>query len=107
MQDVVEVQAATCGIILEEVLQGIHPAEHVGEACRSLLKHTYLDTPQAVYLKAAEYIRHCRRKGLGLSTVDALIAAVAAQHEAELWTLDKDLIRAGSFLSVELYPSLQ
>ena len=104
MRDVIEIQAATCGVILQEVIQGIHSAHYRREVQRSLMRHHYLDAPQRVYLKAAGFTRRCRQKGIGLSTVDALIAAVSACHRARLWTLDGDLIRASRVLPVALYP---
>lgn len=96
-------EAATCGIILQEILQGLQPARYLDWARRSLRRHYYLDAPQSVYFKAAEYVRRCRAGGLQLTTVDALIAAIAASHGASLWTLDEGLLRAARLLSIRLH----
>ena len=98
--------AATCGVILQEVLQGVRLDRHAAEIRRSLLRHYYLETTQATYLTAAEYGRRCRARGFCLTTVDALIAAVAVQCNAALWTLDKDFVHAAPLLpSLRLYPA--
>ena len=96
--------AATCGVILQEVLQGIQPEHYVAGVRRSLLRHYYLETTQTTYLAAAEYGRKCRARGFCLATADALIAAVAIERRAALWTLDKDFVRAAGFLPLRLHP---
>ncbi len=95
--------AATCGVVIQEVLQGIQPERYVAKIRRSLLRHYYLEATQATHLKAAEYGRKCRARGFHLSTVDALIAAVAAQYDAPLWTLDGDFRRVAHLLPIRLY----
>lgn len=103
MGRVVEEEAATCGIVLQEVLQGIRPVDYVDAVRQSLLRHHYLESPQVVFLKAADYTLRCRTEGLKLSTVDALIAAICAHYEARLWTRDKDFFIAARFLPIRLY----
>ncbi len=97
--------AATCGIIIQEVLQGVQPSHYISEVRRSLLSHFYLETPLAVYEKAADYARRCREKGISLTTVDAFIAAVSTHHKAFLWTADKDFMRAARIIPIRLYDS--
>ena len=101
----VEEEAATCGIVLQEVLQGIRPVDYVDRVCHSLLRHHYLEMPQVVYLRAAEYTRRCRSHGVELSTVDALVAAIAVHYDVPLWTLDQDFVRAAQHLPIRLYSS--
>ena len=103
IREAIEGDAATCGIVVQEVLQGIQPVRYLDWARKSLMRHYYLDAPQSVYFKAAEYVRRCRAGGLQLTTVDALIAAIAASHGASLWTLDEGLLRAARLLSIRLH----
>lgn len=102
LERAIDDDAATCGIVLQEVLQGIQPVRYARVVRDSLLRHHYLEASQAVHLKAAGYVRACRARGLAFSTVDALIAAIAAHHSAVLWTLDKDFMRAARLLPLRL-----
>lgn len=95
--------AATCGIVMQEVLQGVRPPHYVEAVRQSLSRHYYLETPPEVYVKAADYMRRCRSHGISLPTVDALIGAIASHHGARLWSLDDDFVRAARVLPIRLY----
>jgi predicted nucleic acid-binding protein len=45
------------------------------------------------YAAAASIFRQARARGLTLSTVDALLATLAIEYRAVLFTLDKDFER--------------
>jgi predicted nucleic acid-binding protein len=51
---------------------------------------------------AAGIFRLARSKGFSLTTIDALIAAIALENRAAIFTLDKDFHRIASIT----YPSL-
>jgi predicted nucleic acid-binding protein len=42
------------------------------------------------HIAAAELRNHCRRKGVQVGTIDALIAQLCIRHELELLTTDRD-----------------
>ncbi|MFY9674849.1 MAG: PIN domain-containing protein, partial [Terriglobales bacterium] len=45
------------------------------------------------YRRAAELYRLARGKGVTLATIDTLIAAIALEHGASVFTLDQDFSR--------------
>ncbi|MGH7812490.1 MAG: PIN domain-containing protein [Candidatus Binataceae bacterium] len=45
------------------------------------------------YVTAAAIFRKARERGITLSTVDAILAALAIEYQAALFTLDKDFER--------------
>lgn len=47
--------------------------------------------------------RHARSKGIALTTIDSLIAAIALEHEATLFTLDADFSRIATLTGLVLY----
>jgi predicted nucleic acid-binding protein len=48
--------------------------------------------------------RLARSKGVSLTTIDALIVAIALEHRASMFTLDKDFSRIARLTGLPLYP---
>jgi predicted nucleic acid-binding protein len=53
---------------------------------------------------AAAIYRAGRGKGITSSTMDTLIAAIALEHGASVFTLDRDFARIARMTGLELYP---
>jgi len=53
--------------------------------------------------EAARIFRAARGKGVAFTTIDALIAAIALEHGATLFTLDKDFTRIADTIRLPLY----
>lgn len=90
------------GAVVTEVLQG------VGRDARQIelqLGKWDLLEPQGfgTYSNAAALLRLARSRGVALTTIDALIATVAIEHTATLFTLDRDFSRIGSFTELHLH----
>ena len=56
------------------------------------------------YREAAAIFRLGRAKGVSLTTIDALIAAIALEHRASVFTLDKDFSRIARLTGLPLHP---
>lgn len=97
------VQVSTCGVVLQEVLQGCGSEADLKYARLRLWKVPYLEAHRSSYLLAVHAWRRLRARGVSLPPVDALIASVAMEHGARLWTLDRDFHRAARFLPLRLY----
>jgi len=80
------------GLVVTEVLQGL---KRDVASVTSLLARWPLVEPGgfATYEAAAGIFRRARERGVTLSTVDALLAAVALEYGAALFTLDRDFER--------------
>ncbi len=102
----IPVEVAICGIILQEVLQGSKSEKEFQWVKTRFLMLPWLETTQQSHLSAARLSREIRYSGIALTSVDALIAAVAAQYDAALWTFDKDFIAAARFLPLRLHSAL-
>jgi predicted nucleic acid-binding protein len=94
---------ALSGIVVTEILQGL--TRDVGQVEQFLFLWEMLE-PRCfpTYREAASLFRLGRSKGISLTTVDTLIAAIALEHQAAVFTLDKDFARIASFTSLKLYP---
>jgi predicted nucleic acid-binding protein len=93
---------ALTGVIVTEILQGIRRDVHRME---SFLSQWEMLEPRgfSTYREASAISRLGRSKGISLTTIDTLIAAIALEHCATLFTLDKDFSRIARMAPLPLY----
>jgi predicted nucleic acid-binding protein len=93
---------ALTGVVVTEVLQGLTRAARAIE--RFLVQWDML-APEGfgTYRAAAAIYRTGRGKGISLTTIDTLIAAIAIEHRASVFTLDHDFYRIASITGLMLY----
>ena len=80
----------TTGLILQELLQGFQ-----GPAAREQIIRDFSLLPVLVpeindHVEAAQLRIDCRRRGVQVGTIDALIARLCIRHELPLLTTDRD-----------------
>ena len=102
------IDLALSGIILQEILQGIHSDLERHRTEKYLLEFRYLTLrePQ-IFHRAADIYRECAKKGKKIrKPVDALIAAQAMEANAVLFHHDRDFdsIAALSPLKIHKIP---
>ena len=94
---------ALSGIVVTEILQGL--TRDVSQVEQFLSLWEMLEPRGfSTYREAASIFRLGRSKGISLTTVDTLIAAIALEQQATVFTLDKDFARIASLTSLKLYP---
>ena len=80
------------GLVVTEVLQGLK--RDVGLVAGLLARWPLIEPGGfATYEAAAMIFRQARSRGLTLTTVDAVLAALALEYDAALFTLDRDFKR--------------
>ena len=96
---------AICGLVRQEVLQGVRD-EVTLRRVRTLLGQTHylrLEEPQT-FDQAAEIYRDLRRHGATLrSPMDCLIAAIAIHSQTPLLHRDRDFLTIARFSSLKLF----
>jgi predicted nucleic acid-binding protein len=94
---------ALTGVVVAEILQGltrhVRQIEHYLSRWEMLKPHGF-----RTYCEAAAIFRLGRSKGVSLTTLDALIAAIALEHRASVFTLDKDFSRIARLTGLPLHP---
>jgi predicted nucleic acid-binding protein len=93
---------AVAGVVVAEVLQGL--TSDAGAIERYLSQFEMLE-PMGfeTYTVAAAMYRSARGKGITLTTIDTLIASVALENAASLFTLDQDFGRVAQIARLALY----
>jgi len=93
---------ALAGIVITEVLQGLK--RDVSRLEHYLSQWDMLEPKGfSTYREAAAIFRTARAKGVAVTTIDALIAAIALEQGVTLFTLDKDFSRLAGITRLPLY----
>jgi predicted nucleic acid-binding protein len=93
----------TTGLVLQELLQGFS-----GPKSRELILERFSPIPLLIpdrddHVSAAELRNGCRRRGLQLGTIDALIARLCVRHALTLLTTDRDFEDAATVVALKLW----
>jgi predicted nucleic acid-binding protein len=93
---------ALTGIIVSEVLQGL--TREIEEVERFLAMWEVLE-PRGLstYRAAAGIFRLARARGVSLTTIDSLIAAIALEEDVALFSLDRDFAHISKLTGLRLY----
>jgi predicted nucleic acid-binding protein len=93
---------ALTGVVVAEVLQGLTRDSFRIE--QYLAQWDMLEPRGfATYREAAAIYRAARGKGISLTTLDTLIAAIALEHSSSVFTLDQDFSRIARITRLALY----
>jgi predicted nucleic acid-binding protein len=101
-------EICTCGVVVAEVFQGLRREEGRPRLTSLFRDLTYLE-PAGIdlYLRAADIYRALRHRGKTIrSTIDCLIAVLAAEHGCSLLARDRDMsmILTSGLLAVGRWP---
>jgi predicted nucleic acid-binding protein len=94
---------ALTGVVVTEVLQGLTRDVNRIERYLSLWE---MIEPRgfSTYREASAISRLARSRGISLTTIDTLIAAIALEHRASVFSLDKDFSRVARITALRLHP---
>ena len=93
----------TTGLVLQELLQGFR-----GPTARDAIVARFASLPMIVpdrddHVAAADLRNTCRRHGVQLGTVDALLARLCLHHDLELLTTDRDFHHAARHAPLRIW----
>ena len=80
----------TTGLVLQELLQGFSSPRARARIIDRFAVLPLLIPDRRDHIEAAELRNDCRRKGMQVGTVDALLAQLCLRHELALLTTDRD-----------------
>lgn len=78
------------GIILQEILSGVTSEKLFSQLEDHLSAFPMIAIEREDYVKAARLRNNCKKKGIQVGTIDALIAAVCIKNDLLLLSTDKD-----------------
>lgn len=94
----------TTGLILQELLQGFS-----GPKARTQILERFSAIPLIVpdrddHIGAADLRNRCRRAGMQLGTIDALLAQLCIRHALTMLSTDNDFERVATLTALKLWP---
>lgn len=84
----------TTGLILQELLQGFAGPRARKDIIDRFGALPLLSPDRQDHIDAAELRNRCRRAGVQIGTIDALLAQLCIRHQLTLLTTDNDFIQA-------------
>jgi predicted nucleic acid-binding protein len=98
-------QVFTTGLVLQELLQGVVGPRAKDQLLERFAALGFLQPDRQDHIDAAEVRNACRRKGVQLGTIDALLVQLARRHELTLLSTDRDFLAASAHVGFELWAS--
>jgi predicted nucleic acid-binding protein len=83
-------QVFTTGLILQELLQGFAGPKARPQLVERLSALAFLQPDREDHIEAADVRNTCRRRGVQLGTIDALLIQLCRRHDLTLLSTDQD-----------------
>ena len=93
----------TTGLILQELLQGFAGPRARRDIIDRFAALPLLPPARQDHIDAAELRNRCRRAGLQMGTIDAVLAQLCIRHELTLLTTDKDFTLAAAHCPLRVW----
>jgi predicted nucleic acid-binding protein len=93
----------TTGLVLQELLQGFAGPKSRSEIVERFSALPLLAPDRDDHIEAAELRNHCRRKGVQIGTIDALLAQLCIRHDLTMLTADDDFTRVAEHSGLKLW----
>lgn len=94
----------TTGFVLQELLQGFTGPRARQQILERFAAIPWLQPDREDHVAAAEIRNRCRRSGVQLGTIDALLAQLCIRHEVPLLTTDRDFHHAAEHCPLRVWP---
>jgi predicted nucleic acid-binding protein len=92
-----------CGVILTEILQGIHDHKQYEKTKAYLKNLIFLPMNYSTYIKSADIYRFLRKEGITIrKPIDCMIAAVSMENNIPLLHNDRDFDYIEEYLNLKI-----
>ncbi len=93
----------TTGLILQELLQGFSGPKARRDIIDRFGALPLLVPDRLDHIDAAELRNRCRRAGVQIGTIDALLARLCIRHSLVLLTTDKDFFHVAAYFPLRVW----
>ena len=93
----------TTGLVMQELLQGFNGPRSRGQIVEQFAALPLLSPDRQDHIDAAELRNACRRAGVQLGTIDAVIAQLCIRHDLILLTTDQDFTHAALHCALKVW----
>jgi hypothetical protein len=96
-------QVFTTGLILQELLQGFAGPKARAQLVERLSALAFLQPDREDHIEAAGVRNSCRRRGVQVGTIDALLIQLCRRHDLMLLSTDQDFHAAAKHVEYRLW----
>lgn len=96
-------QVFITGFVLQELLQGFAGPKARDHLIERLSALACLMPDRQDHIEAAEVRNICRRRGVQIGTIDALLIQLSRRHDLVILTTDKDFAQAAPHIDFRLW----
>jgi predicted nucleic acid-binding protein len=93
----------TTGLVLQELLQGFNGAKAAASIVERFQSLPLLQPDRRDHVAAAEIRNECRRNGVQIGTIDALLIQLCGRYDLTLLTTDQDFVFAARHVPFKLW----
>jgi predicted nucleic acid-binding protein len=93
----------TTGLVLQELLQGFPKAQSKARIITSFAALPMLVLDRDDHIQAAELRDRCRKRGIQMGTIDALLAHLCVRHDLAMLTTDHDFARVAELTQMAVW----
>lgn len=93
----------TTGLVLQELLQGFAGPRARRDIIDRFAALPVLAPDRQDHIDAADLRNRCRRAGVQIGTIDALLAQLCIRHKLVLLTADQDFLHAAAHCALRLW----
>jgi predicted nucleic acid-binding protein len=93
----------TTGLILQELLQGFSGPRARKDIIERFAALPLLPPDRQDHIDAAELRNRCRRAGLQIGTIDAVLAQLCIRHGLTMLTADQDFVMAAAHCPLRVW----
>ena len=86
-------QVFTTGLVLQELLQGFRGPQAAESIIERFAALPFIAPTRADHIEAASLRNACRRRGVQIGTIDALLASLCIAHDLVMLSTDRDFAR--------------
>lgn len=98
-------RVVTTGLVLQELLQGFAGAKAHEQIVERFAAFPLLVPDRQDHIAAAELRSLCRKRGVQVGTIDALLAQLCVRHELTLLTTDGDFSLVANHCPLHVWKS--
>lgn len=96
-------QVFSTGLVLQELLQGFAGPKARDSIVERFTALAFVEPDRQDYIDAAEVRNICRRHGVQIGTVDALLIQLSRRHDFQILTTDNDFRSAALHIEFRLW----
>ena len=96
-------QVFTTGLVLQELLQGFAGPKARSQLIERFAALGFLQPDREDHIEAAEVRNSCRRNGVQIGTIDAVLIQLCRKHDLVLLSADNDFRSAAKHIKFRMW----